>query len=209
MTLQNRVDPQGQLHAVQARGDLMGNRGILHNAQQHIVAQWRSKAWITCQLQFKGRQSPVFAPDSYSQLFFRDEATAFAAGHRPCAECRRGRFNEFKAAWLQSNHELIEAASPTVVSIDIILHRERLLPDKRKRCHEATLGSLPPGSMLLHNGQALLLWQGKLLAWSFDGYQRSTVALPAAARVQVLTPPSVVRVFASGLLPQVHLSADH
>lgn len=209
MTLQNRVDPQGQLHAVPARGDFMGNRGILHNAQQHIVAQWRSKAWITCQLQFKGRQSPVFAPDSYSQLFFRDEATAFAAGHRPCAECRRGRFNEYKAAWLQANHDLIETASPTVLSIDNILHRERLLPDKGKRCHEATLGSLPPGSMLLHNGQALLLWQGKLLAWSFDGYQRSTAALPAASRVQVLTPPSVVRVFASGLLPQVHVSAYH
>ncbi len=75
--------------------------------------------------------------------------------------------------------------------------------------NEATLGSLLPGSMLLHNGQALLLWQGKLLAWSFDGYQRSTVALPAAARVPVLTPPSVVRVFASGWLPQVHLSAYH
>jgi len=209
MTLQNRVDPLGQLHAVPARGDFMGNRGILHNAQQHIVTQWRGKAWITCQLQFKGRQSPVFAPDSYSQLFFRDEATAFAAGHRPCAECRRGRFNEFKAAWLQVNHDLIETASPTVLSIDSILHQERLLPDKSKRCHEATLGSLPPGSMLLHNGQALLLWQGKLLAWSFDGYQRSTAALPVAARVQVLTPPSVVRVFASGLLPQVHVSAYH
>ena len=92
MSLQNRVDPWGALNAFSARGAWLGNRGILHNEHQQVVVQWRGKAWITCLLDFKGRANTVFAPGAYSQLFFLDEASAFAAGHRPCAECRRHRF---------------------------------------------------------------------------------------------------------------------
>src|SRR5262245_6877749 len=92
---QNRVDPFGRLHAVEARGTWMGNRGVLHNERGQVVAQWRLKRWITCTLSFKNRWRPVFTPRRYSELFFLDEATAFSAGHRPCAECRRERYNEF------------------------------------------------------------------------------------------------------------------
>ena len=100
MPLQNRVDPYGILHAVEARGAWMGNRGILHDDEKRLVVPWRLKRWITCVLIFKGRKRQVFTPHRYSELFFLDEATSFAAGHRPCAECQRERYNEFRAAWI-------------------------------------------------------------------------------------------------------------
>ena len=207
MPRQNRVDPWGQLNAVTAKGALLGNRGILHNDQEQIITQWRSKAWLTCQIQFMERKSTVFEPNSYSQLFFVDEATAFAAGHRPCAECRRERFNEFKAAWIEANRELIQGENPTIADIDKVIHAERVTEEKRKRTFVAQLGSLPAGAMIDVDGTPLLVWRGKLLPWSFDGYGKSQASLPSSTSVQVLTPASVVRVFASGFTPQVHLSA--
>ena len=208
MPLQNRVDPWGQLQAVNSRGAWLGNRGIIHNEKKQIVAQWRSNAWITCQTQFKGRLNPVFAPNSYSQLFFVDEATAFAAGHRPCGECRRDRYKEFKAAWIQSNRGQIEIENPSVIDIDKILHSERVFEDKKKRTFEAKIGSLPQGTIIEHEGKALLLWQDKLHEWSFDGYSQSQSSLSPSLSVEVLTPPSIVRLFASGFTPQVHVSAN-
>ncbi|MFZ4537427.1 hypothetical protein [Propionivibrio sp.] len=214
MPHQNRVDPLGQLHAVSAKGAFLGNRGILHNDQQEIVAQWRSKAWITCQLEFKGREirvkgeeSRVFAQDSYSELFFLDEATAFSAGHRPCAECRRDRFNEFKAAWIESNREILLAENPAIAEIDKIIHAERVAEGKRKRTYDAQAGSLPAGTIIEAEGKALLVWRGKLLPWSFVGYGRSQALVSPSTLVQVLSPASVVRVFAPGFTPQVHVSA--
>jgi hypothetical protein len=207
MSRQNRVDPWGQLNAVTAKGALLGNRGILHNDQEQIITQWRSKAWLTCQIKFMERKSTVFEPNSYSQLFFVDEATAFAAGHRPCAECRRERFNEFKAAWIEANRELIQGENPTIADIDKVIHAERVTEEKRKRTFVAQLGSLPAGAMIDVDGTPLLVWRGKLLPWSFDGYGKSQASLPSSTSVQVLTPASVVRVFASGFTPQIHLSA--
>src|ERR1700730_14192737 len=101
--LQNRVDPFGRLIRTTARGAWMGNRGLIHNEYQQIVRTFRLKAWITCRLEFKGWYRKVMSPNRYTELFFLDEATAFSAGHRPCAECRREDFNRFKAAWLQGN----------------------------------------------------------------------------------------------------------
>src|SRR4051812_48029475 len=102
MPLQNRVNPSGELFRSPARGTLMGNRGgAIHNREQEIVRQYKSRSWIACQLEFKGRRREVMSPGRYTELFFLDEATALAAGHRPCAECRRERFNAFKSAWKQ------------------------------------------------------------------------------------------------------------
>src|SRR5262245_60707583 len=99
MPLQNRVDPYGKLHAAAERGHWMGNRGVLHNREKRIVAFSRSPRWITCVLELKGIRREVFSPNRYSELFFLDEATSLAAGHRPCAECRRKRYEEFLTAW--------------------------------------------------------------------------------------------------------------
>lgn len=127
MPLQNLVDPWGRLHAVEARGTLLGKRGILHNAQKEIIATSARKGWVTCRLEFAGRKREVFSASSYSELFFLDEATAFSAGHRPCAECRRERYTEFKAAWVKANARLARSANPPIAEIDKVMHAERAL----------------------------------------------------------------------------------
>ena len=206
MPLQNRVDPYGKFHAVPDRGAWIGNRGVLHDESKRIVAPWRLKRWITCSLHFKDRHRAVFAPRRWSELFFLDEATAFAAGHRPCAECRRERFNEFRAAWLSVNADLLGNASSRIDEIDKVLHAERALGGGGKRTYPAQLDALPSGTFVEYQHVPHLIWSGRLWPWSFSGYAAAISA--RAAAVAVLTPQSVVRIFESGLLlPQVHQSA--
>ena len=207
MPLQNRVDPHGRLHAVTARGVWMGNRGILHDNDGQIVAPWRLKRWITCALSFRGRQRAVFAPHRYSELFFLDEATSFAAGHRPCAECRRERYSEFRAAWIEANSD---AADRKVGADDIdrVLHAERAIRGGGKKTWQARARKLPPGTFVEFEGQPHLIWSGKLFPWTFAGYEDPVSASVLAEKVTVLTPQSIVRVFESGFTPQVHGSAQ-
>lgn len=207
MPLQNRVDPYGKLHAVPDRGAWIGNRGVLHDESKRIVAPWRLKRWITCTLRFKDRHRVVFAPRRWSELFFLDEATAFAAGHRPCAECRRDRFNEFRRAWLSANADLLEDESSRIEEIDKVLHAERALRGGGKQTHTAQLHTLPSGTFVEYQHVPHLIWSGRLWPWTFSGYAAPITA--RATEVAVLTPKSIVRVFQSGLmLPQVHRSAD-
>jgi hypothetical protein len=187
--LQNRVDPFGRLHAVSARGAWMGNRGVLHNAKQEIVAPWRGKRWITCVLDFRGRQRKVFSPGRYSELFFLDEATAYAAGHRPCAECRRPDYNAFRDAW----------GGGSADDIDAVLHQERTT-----RTHEAALRDLPIGAFFEHEDQPYIVSGSGLRRWTFEGYWPA--ARLNAKRVRLLTPPSIVRLFRGRLSPQIHAS---
>ena len=126
MSLQNRVTPFGDMVAVADRGSLMGNRGRIHNKQRTLKPRhWDRKAWITCLLQFKGRHRQVMAPSTYTELFFLDEATAFAAGHRPCAECRRADATRFKNLWLEVNGALLQGKPGTMPNMDAIIHSER------------------------------------------------------------------------------------
>jgi hypothetical protein len=205
--LQNRVDAYGQLLAVEARGAFMGNRGILHNADKHVIAAWRSRRWITCVLDFKGRRREVFAPRRYSELFFLDEATSLAAGHRPCAECRRTRFKEFCAAWAAGNADHVVSQPLSADAIDRVLHSERVRPGGGKKTYRAVLSTLPAGSIAEHEGVAYLIWAGRLRPWSFAGYGPAVRVLPAA-EVTVLTPQSIVQAIRAGFAPQVHESAS-
>jgi hypothetical protein len=195
MPLQNRVDPWGRLHSIEARGAWMGNRGVLHDASRNVVRQWRSRAWILCRLQFKDRRRPVFAAGRYSELFFLDEATAYAAGHRPCAECNRERFNQFKRGW-----------SMKAADIDRMLHAERIAGGE-KLTYPARLDELPDGVMVERDGVALLVRGDALLPWSFTGYGDPIPRPPKSTRLRVLTPPAMVRAIAQGLRPQIHPSA--
>jgi hypothetical protein len=206
MPLQNRVDPYGQLQAVEARGALMGNRGILHNAAKQIIAAWRSPRWITCTLSFKGRRRDVFAPHRYSELFFLDEATSLAAGHRPCAECRRNRFEEFRTAWAAGNADHVASQPLSVDKIDRVLHSERVQQGGGKKTYEAVLSTLPAGVLIEYERHVYLQWAGKLHPWSFAGYGPAA-DVSAAAEVKVLTPKSIVRAIRAGFVPQVHESA--
>jgi hypothetical protein len=208
MPLRNRVDPYGRLHAVEARGAWMGNRGVLHDEAKRVVAAWRSRRWIACALTFRGRRRSVFAPHRYIELFFLDEATALAAGHRPCAECRRRRYEEFRAAWTAGRGG-IGSRLPGAEEIDRVLHSERVSRGGGKKTYEAVLSSVPAGTIVDHRGRPYLKWEGKALPWSFSGYGRAEELPepPPGTTVRVLTPRSIVRAMRSGLVPQVDGSA--
>ena len=206
MPHQNRVTPDSQLIATPARGSLMGNRGCLHNERGEIVRDFVSKRWIACVLEFRGRKRAVMTPGRYTELFFLDEATALAAGHRPCAECRREDYNRFRQAWVAAGLPS-RAALPSAEEMDARLHRERLDPTGGKAIHPARLGDLPDGVFILAEGneQPLLLRDGRLWPWRPDGYAPS-LARPANAPVQLLTPPSIAAVLSAGYVPMVRHS---
>ena len=209
---QNRVTPFGVPVAVPERGTLMGNRGVLHDAEGRIRRRWTTRAWIACLLRFKGRRRRVMAPGSYTELFFLDEATALAAGHRPCAECRRADFLRFRAAWLAGNAEHGLAASVRIAEIDRVLHAERVDGAGRpagRRTWRAPLAELPDGVLVVRDGEPdapRLVWRGGLHAWSFGGYGPS-VRVAADEAVAPVTPPSIVAAIRAGYRPGVHPSA--
>jgi len=214
MPRQNRVDPFGQIVATAARGTRMGNRGCLHDAGDRPIRQYQTRRWIVCVLDFKGRTRAPMPPGHYTSLFFLDEATALAAGHRPCAECQRERFTSFRAHWAAANPDLAGSAAPPVDTIDTALHRERLSGhhrqrDKVKPTYAARLSALPDGTFLTLAGDPTpyLLWQEALHPWSFAGYASPIPRADAA--VQVLTPRSTVRALAHGYVPQVAIPIRH
>jgi hypothetical protein len=208
MPKQNRVTPFGMLIAVEARGRLMGNRGCLHDDQQQIQRLYRGKRWIICQLEFKGRKRTIMAPGLYTELFFLDEATALAAGHRPCAECMRPRFNTFRSLWATANPVLADRSVPLATTIDDVLHKERVAVGPQKVTYLEQLARLPDGSLIVleQPDQAYLVRDNALIAWSPAGY-RHHLARPTNKVVQVLTPRSTVRTLAHGYSVDIHPSA--
>lgn len=204
--LQNRVAPDGSFVAVTARGTVMGNRGgRLHNPEAkclHPTRRWASRQWICCALQFKHRHRTVMG-HSYSELFFLDDVTAFAAGHRPCYECRRADFRAFAAAWQQAQRM---TAPPRAGAMDLVLHDERL-EGRRQRVHKMIWGEVPDGAIVRWGDMIIAKKSGRALAWSFDGYGAISTPLPSTL-VDCLTPPSTLAVLASGYRPLWHPTAD-
>ncbi len=182
----------------------MGNRGVLHNADKELKRQFKTKAWIICLLEFKGRKRQLMSPNAYTELFFLDEVTAFAAGHRPCAECRRSRYNEFRRAWMDGN-KWEDSSVIRAPEMDEVLHRERI-EGENKVTWSSRLWDLPHGAMFEVDQKSYAICDGRILEWSFDGYS-STDHETFPENVDVLTPRSVVRVFASGFRPEFHVSA--
>jgi hypothetical protein len=203
MTLQNRVTPLGKLVAHSGRGLVYGNRGCLHDAQGRIRRAYASRRWIACRLEFRGwHRAPLLQPGKFTELFFLDEATAFAAGHRPCALCRRDDYNRFTALW---------SGSPTGAdAIDAQLHSERLEPETRaQRLHEEPFPRLPDGTFVLWDGSPRLVLGDKLLGWTAAGYAGAEPR-PPGGPAQVITPPSLVDVLRTGwqgVVPLLHPSA--
>jgi hypothetical protein len=145
MPRQNRVTPFGDLIAIPDRGTFMGNRGILHDEEGKIRRAWQVKRWLVCVPEFRGRKRSVMTPNRYTELFFLDEATALAAGHRPCAECRHARFIAFSNAWKMASPESGGSSRPTADEIDDRLHAERITLDRSKRSFMGSLEELPDG----------------------------------------------------------------
>jgi len=200
MPLQNRVTPFGDIIAVPARGMFTGNRGIIHDPRTKTLLnkRWSNPAWITCVCAFRGRRRDVMARRSWTELFFLDEATSFAAGHRPCFYCRRDDANRFRAAWEQGNG----GAGVKASEIDRVLHAERL-NGRSKRLHplDGPVASLPDGAMVAAGDDSYLSAQGRMWRWSFAGYS-AVDGVPSDA--WLLTPPSTVRALRAGYRPVLH-----
>ena len=201
MPLQNRVDPFGELLATQARGTLFGNRGGKFHRDDQTLSKRRyaTRQWICCVLSFKGRQRNVWGR-YYTELFFLDEPTALAAGHRPCFECRRDEANDFALRFAGRGER---ASAP---EMDDVLHAERL-DSRAKRLHRRKLDDLPDGAFVtLAAADAYAIKGRRLLRWTPSGYADSRVR-PNGIAVDMLTPPSIAKVLARGYAPRWHASA--
>jgi hypothetical protein len=191
MPFQNRVTPLGELVATPERGLVYGNRGRLHDERGVIRREWQLKRWISCRLEFRGRRRAggPMAPNRYTGLFFLDEATALAAGHRPCAECRNADYRSFLALTAASRAD----------ELDEMLHAERGRP------HNSELEELPDGAFVVLDGEPWLVLGSELLRWSPGGYTERRPRF--SGRVETITPPTSLRVLASGWrgsVPLVH-----
>jgi hypothetical protein len=205
MPLQNRVTPTGEIIATPHRGLFTGNRGIIHDPETKMLLKrrWSSPAWITCVCEFRGWRRKVMGGRSWTELFFLDEATAFAAGHRPCFFCRRDDANRFRAAWEAGNGITDMRAK----EIDAVLHGERLERGK-KRLHPLPMPveQMPDGAMVQRGEESFLIVQGRALRWSMAGYRRADGAIENAM-LMLLTPPSTLRAMGAGYRPALHPSA--
>jgi hypothetical protein len=203
MPLQNRVTPTGDIIATTHRGMFTGNRGIIHEPATKTLLRkrWSTPAWITCVCEFRGWRRKVMGGRSWTELFFLDEATAFAAGHRPCFFCRRDDANRFRNCWEAGNGVKDVRAR----EMDAVLHRERLERGK-KRLHSSPMPvkQLPDGAMVQQGEESFLILRGRPLKWSMEGYSNVEGAIDNAL---LLTPPSTLRAFVAGYRPILHPSA--
>ncbi len=204
----NRVTPFGDFEATPARGLLTGNRGVLHDAAGRIgEARWRHPHWIACALSYKGWRRRILQPNRWTELFFLDEATAFAAGHRPCALCRRADYERFRQAWSLAEDG---ARPPAAAALDRALHDARLTAGRprRQRRWRAHCAEQPDGVLLVRpeRPQEAGLKRGQqLLRGSHFGYE-APAPLPEGP-VAVLTPRPTVAAFAAGYRPALHRSS--
>ncbi len=212
MPRQNRVTPFSEIVTSPARGTLMGNRGQLHDERGVVRRPFVGQRWIICRLSFKGWRRPVMAPGRYTELFFLDEATALAAGHRPCAECQRPRFEQFRAIWAAANPRLAGGPPPTAPALDAALHADRLTTSGRQRTFTAPALSLPDGAFVIgpsdlpSQPSAYLVLGRWLLRWTPFGYE-AAIPRPAVGGLNVLTPRSIVSTLAAGFTAELHPSA--
>ena len=214
MPLQNRVDPFGEIHAVSTRGLFTGNRGAIHDPATRTLRsrRWSTRAWIICDLVHpKGKTRAVMGRNTpaggagWTELFFLDEVTALAAGHRPCFYCRRALAKEFAGHFADAFH----LSEPKATEIDRLLHAERLACGRAMRpLTDAEIRDLPDGAMIALDGQAFALKGGGLLPWRFDGYGNPRALTGAlAGPAALITPPTTIAVLRAGYRPAWHSSA--
>jgi hypothetical protein len=212
MPLRNRVTPRGELVAVADRGTLLGNRGVLHDDNRRIVRQFQHRRWLLCELTFQGRRRQIMKPHRYTELFFLDEAVALAAGHRPCAECRRGDYRTFGRCFAAGTGR---RDPPSADELDRILHAERRptttgTPVSRTSAPrsvppERSTADLPDGAYILLDDTCWLVLGDRVLRWTAGGYHQS-IPRPAG-RAAVLTPTSTLAALRAGYRPRLHHTA--
>jgi len=203
MSRQNRVTPLAEIVAAPGRGLLTGNRGCLVDGRGQMTGRrWTSTAWIACTLAYKGVRRPLMQPRTWTELFFLDEAVALAAGHRPCALCRRGDYRRFQEAWASAS-----GATCGAKDIDRALHRARLTPERHQCRHGAVICALPDGSFILQGGTPMLIRGAWLFPYRPDGYG-PPVRRPGDGTAEVLTPAPTVAALGAGYRPLFHPSAS-
>jgi len=201
VTLQNRVLPTGEFLAIPARGTFTGNRGILHDDQRRLgTARWRHKAWITCALKFKDVRRVPMTPGRWTELFFLDESVALAAGHRPCAYCRRAAYDTWRDAWTKAT-----GVKPSAPEMDDLLHKARIRRDRSQVRHEAEADALPVGTFILWQDSACMVTEHGIHPYRPEGYA-PPLARPSG-HVTILTPAPTVAVLSKGYRPELHQSA--
>jgi len=199
----NRVTPYGEIEAFPLRGAFTGNRGILHEGER-IVRFHAHDAWITCALRFKDRWREQWLPRRFTWLFFHDEAVSFAAGHRPCAECRWADYRRYRAAWAEAH----AGAPPSAKEMNRQLHAERLVRGThRRRLHEQPWRELPDGAFVELDGAPLLVLGDQLVEWTREGYG-ARLRRPARGTAIAITPPSTLAVLRAGYEAQIDGSAQ-
>jgi hypothetical protein len=209
--LQNRVTPEGEIIATPHRGLMLGNRGGAFHLPDRTLGprRWASRQWIACVLEFKGRRREVMQPNRYTELFFLDEATALAAGHRPCFECRRTEAERFAELWAGTQGRTQRERAP---AMDEVLHAERVDGERRKITYRARRGDIPSGAFVRYardggGARCYLIVGNHLLAWHPSGYTSLVMPAHVGDVVEVLTPRSVVAVLSAGYRPMLHPSA--
>lgn len=201
MPLQNRVLPTGEIVAHPARGTFMGNRGILHDDNQTLLKRrWQHTHWVTCLTEFRDRSRPLMEPGNYTELFFLDEAVSLAAGHRPCAECRRSAYMRFRTRFDMAN------GTTSLAALDRMLHRDRVTRKREQVRFEALVEALPDGVMILYRKHPHLVLRGSLLRYTPEGYAER-IARPEGM-VTVLTPRCTVATMSMGYVPELHSSSS-
>ncbi len=199
----NRVTPLGDIEAIPLRGAWTGNRGILHRNRE-IVRFHASDLWITCALEFRGRWREQWQPGHFTFLYFHDEAVSFAAGHRPCAECRRQSYDAYRAAWAEG----LGVAAPSAKQINRRLHGERIVRGShRRRLHQLPWADLPDGAFVLLGDLAVVVVGDRLVGWTREGYGDDRRPRPRRGSANVLTPPSTVAALRAGYPVQIDRDA--
>jgi hypothetical protein len=175
----------------------IGNRGCLHRGDD-VVREWNGRRWITCTMAFRGWRAPYFEPGRWTLLFFDDEAVALAAGHRPCALCRRADYRRYQAAW---------GGRPSADQLDLVLHRDRL-DGRTKRVHECAWRELPAGAFVVIDDCAHLVQSDRLVPWTASGGYGESRSRPTKGNATVLTPAANVAVLRAGYVPHVHAGSE-
>jgi hypothetical protein len=202
MPERNRVTPTGEVVATPLRGAWTGNRGVLHRGRE-IVRFHAGNLWITCALEFRGRHRELWLPNRWTPLFFHDEAVAFAAGHRPCGECRHAEYQAYKSAWAAARG--IEP--PSAGEMNRQLHAERIFPGThRRRFHEVPWTELPTGAFVFEDGVPHLVLDDRLVAWTPAGYGERRPR-PRAGTAVAITPPATLAVLRAGYPVQIDAGA--
>jgi hypothetical protein len=198
MAQRNRVTPTGDIVATPLRGAWTGNRGVLHEGTE-IVRFHSGNLWITCALEFRGRHRDLWIPNRWTPLFFHDEAVAFAAGHRPCGECRHAEYQAYKAAWTDA----LGGPPPSAGEMNRRLHAERLFPNThRRRFHEIPWPDLPDGAFVIADYVPHLVRGKELIAWTPAGYGKRG-RRPRQGMATTITPPATLAVLHAGYAVQI------